>query len=188
LGRIFARFSSNNDVESLVRRPEDFRVRHRFGVRERFAVEVGAVVSGDPTTGLREVNLWAAGQELCCDDNAAFVPQFCLSVEATITWLLSESDRSLPYPELSPEENHRRLWAAEYGDRSQYTFMDWGPTTDNMFALLFRRGPDAILTVEFCRPTHVRPDELGQVFVSELPEREVLRVLHQAVCILRSGK
>lgn len=166
---------------------EGFRVRHRFGERERFAVEVGAVVGGGPTTGLREVDLWAAGRELCCDDNAAFVPQFCFSVEATVAWLLSDKDRSLPYPELSPEENHRRLSAGEYESCSPYRFLDWGPTTDNLLALLFRRGPVAIVTVEFWRQTHPRPDELGQVFVAELPERDLLRSLHQAVCVLRSG-
>ena len=160
---------------------------HRFGDRERFAVEVGQVVDSSPTMGMRIVDLWAAGIVLCCDDNTAFVPQFCMSVEATITWLLSENDRSLPYPDLSPEENHRRLWAAEYGERSRFIFMNWGPTTDNLLALLFRRGQDAIITVQFGRETHPRPEEIGRVFVAELSEREVLRCLHQAVCVLRSG-
>lgn len=162
-------------------------MQHRFGSRERFAVEVGAVVSGGPTTGLREVILWAAGRELCCDDNHVYVPQFCGAVEATITWLLSDDARRLPHPDLSPAENHRRLQAGEYEDRRPYRFMNWGPTTDNLCALLFRRGADAIITFEFCRPPHPRPDELGQVFVAEALEREVLRVLHQAVCVLRSS-
>jgi len=155
---------------------------HCFGDRERFAVEVG------PALGefrLRVVDLWVAGVELCCDDNQAFVPQFGFSMEREITRLLSDNDRSLPHLELSPEENHRRLWAG--GDYDPYTFMDWGPTTDNLLALLFRCGPTAIITVEFCRRSHPRPDELGRVFVAELPEREVLRALHQAVCVLRSG-
>lgn len=160
-------------------------MEHRFGDRDRFAIEVGPVLYNDLRG--RVVDLWAAGRELCCDDNNAFVPQFCMSVEATITWLLSDHDRGLPYPELTPEENHRRLWAEEYGERSRFTFMDWGPTTDNLFALLFRRNADAIITVEFCRKTHPRPDEIGRVFVAVLPERDVLRALHQAVCVLRSG-
>lgn len=162
-------------------------MRKRFGNRDLFAIEVGAMVSGEPKMGLREVDLWVAGRELCCHDNAAFVPQFCLSVEATITWLLCDEDRSLPYPDLSPEENHRRLWAAEYEDRSPYRFMDWGPTTDGLGGLLFRRDPSAIITVEFRRPTHPRPEERGRVFVAELPEREVIRSLHQGVCALRSA-
>jgi hypothetical protein len=161
---------------------------HRFGDRERFAIEPGQVLQGTPTTGLRVVELWAAGRELCCDDDHAFVPQFCLSVESTITWLLSDHDRSFPHPESSPQVNHRRLRAGEYEDRSRYVFMDWGPTTDNLASYLFRRGPDAVITFEFWRPTHPRPDELGQVFVAELPERTLLRSLHQAVCVLRSGE
>ena len=160
---------------------------HRFGDRERFAIEPGQVLQGTATTGLRVVELWAAGREVCCDDDHAFVPQFCMSVEATITWLLSDHDRSFPHPELSPEGNHRRLQDGEYEDRCRYFFMDWGPTTDNVASYLFRRGADAVITFEFWRPTHPRPDELGRVFVAELPERELLRSLHQAVCVLRSG-
>jgi hypothetical protein len=65
--------------------------------------------------------------------------------------------------------------------------LDWGPTTDNVQSFLFRRGPDAVITFEFCRESHPRPEEVGQVFVAQLPERELLRVLHQAVCALRRG-
>src|SRR4051812_47631465 len=105
---------------------------HRFGDREQFAMEVGPVIDGSPTMGGRVVDLWAAGRELCCDDNNAFVPQFCMSVESTITWLLSDHGRSFPHPDLSPEENHRLLQAGEYEDRKDYFFLDWGPTTDNV--------------------------------------------------------
>jgi hypothetical protein len=131
--------------------------------------------------------LWAAGRELCCDDDCAFVPQFCMSVESTIAWLLSDHDRSLPYPELSPEDNHRRLCEKEYGDRQVYRFLNWGPTTDNVRAFLFRRGADAIITFEFWRETHRRPDEIGRVFVAVIPERQLLHSLRQAVRALRTG-
>jgi hypothetical protein len=160
---------------------------HRFGDRERFAIEVGAVVSGNPTTGLRKVDLWVDGRELCCVDNNAFVPHFCLQVESFITQLLSDDDRNQPHLDMSPEENHRRLCLVEYEFCRPYIFMDWGPTTDNLRSFLFRRSQDAIITVEFSRTTHSRPDELGQVFMTVLPQRDVLRILHQAVCVLRRG-
>jgi hypothetical protein len=156
-----------------------------FGDRDLFAVEVGPIVHEHPQ-GL-VVDLWLSGRELCCDDNHVFVPQFCNSVEATITWLLSDYDRSLPYPELSPEENHRKLFLGEREERSRFSFMEWGPTTDNQTAMLFRRGQNAIITVEFRREAHPRPEELGRVFVAELSDRYVLRSLHQAVCELRNG-
>lgn len=161
---------------------------HQFGDREQFAIEPGQVLQGDSTTGFRVVELWAAGRELTCDDNAAFVPQFCASVEGTITWLLSDYNRSLPYPDLSPADNHRRLRAAEDNrEYLAYRFMDWGPTTDNVASLIFRRGQDAVITFEFWRKAHPRPNELWQVFVVELPERVLLHSLHRAVCVLRSG-
>jgi len=160
---------------------------HKFGDRERFAIEPGRVLDGTPTNGVRVVELWAAGRELSCDDNHAYVPQFCESVESTITWLLSEHDRSLPAPDLSPEENHRRVRETRYHDRIRFVFMDWGPTTDNLRSFLFRRGLDAVITFEFPRETHPRRDEIGRVFVAELPERQLLHALHQAACVLRSG-
>ena len=162
-------------------------MNHRFGGRARFAIEPGPLLSGEPTTGVRVVQLWAAGRELCCDDNHAFVPQFSMSVEATITWLLSDHDLSFPYPELSPEENHRRSRAGEHEERSRHVFMNWGPTTDNLCSFLFRRRADVVITFEFWREARPRPEEIGRVFVVELPERELPRSLHQAVCVLRSG-
>jgi len=133
------------------------------------------------------VDIWAAGVELTCDDNAAFVPQFCHAVEATVTWLLSELNLNLPYPELSPEGNHRRLHEGEWHDLRSYRFMDWGPTTDNVLSFIFSRGTDMLITFEFLRETHPRSEEIGKVFVAEMPERQLLRCLHQAVSVLRSG-
>jgi hypothetical protein len=159
----------------------------KFGERNLFALEVGPPSDDRPTMGMRDVDIWAAGIELTCDDNSAFVPQFCMSVEATITWLLSDDDRSMPYPELTLEENHRRLRAEDYGECSPFFFMDWGPTTDNLANFLFRRGSEMLLTFEFWRAEHPRPSELGKVFVVAVPERKLIRCLHQAVCVLRSG-
>lgn len=160
---------------------EGFPVRHRFGDRERFAAQIDSVRE---ELRVRVVDLWAAGVSLCREDNAVYVPAFCLSVEAAVTWLLSDGDgdRALPHPDLSAEENHRRLRAGGYEERSPYRFLDWGPTTDGLFALLFRRGGEVVLTVQFVDPPHEE-----QVFVAEMPERELLRVLHQTVCVLRNG-
>ncbi len=159
-------------------------IHHRFGHPSQFAIEIGP-----PTSQLREVDLWAAGVLLTCDDDLAYLPTFSWSMEATLTWLLKDHDRSLPYPELSPEENHRRLQLGEYEDRERFFFLNWGPTTDNVLALLFRRGTDLILTFEFWRPTHPRPEEIGKVFVVEMPERDLLRCLLQSLCtLLREAK
>ena len=58
-----------------------------FGDKQRFAVEVGEF-RGD-SDRLRRVDLWAAGRWLTCDDNTAFVPQFCMSVQDTLSWIQS---------------------------------------------------------------------------------------------------
>lgn len=153
-----------------------------LGNKQRFAAEVGEYCDGDPQ--LRRVDLWAAGIWLTCDDNAAFVPQFRMSVEGTVDWLRSGCDLTMPFPGLSPEEVHRRLLDVDDGSRERFWFPMWGPTTDNVTGHLFRVGDRLVIPFEFWRPTHPRPDELGRVFVAELPEAELLRALDQMLAAL----
>lgn len=155
----------------------------RFGHPWHFAIEVEGP---HPTSNiLHRVDLWAARQLLTCDDHWAFVSQFCRSLEHAIGWLLNDPDVPFPWPDLSPAENHRRLLETNDHRRQRHRFLDWGPTTDNVAAFLFLRDRDAIITFEFGRPTHHKPEDLGHVFVAELPERELLRVLHAAASYLR---
>jgi hypothetical protein len=163
-----------------------------FGDRSRFCIEVGPAVADRPPAELRRVDVWAADRWLTCDDNLAFLPSFTASVAGTLGWLLTYSDAfSLrrPHPELSVADNHRRLLVyAEAGDNRDhltYRFMcNWGPTADNVMAHVFLEGRRAYLPFSFWREHHHDPSELGQVFVVELPEREVLWVLHKAAWAL----
>jgi hypothetical protein len=155
-----------------------------FGDESRFAIEVGE--SCDDTGVLRRVDVWAAGIWLTCDDNIVNVPHFvgCLT-HAVDGLLVDPTYRRLvrPYPELSVEDNSRRLRAEAEEDNTDllaYLFMDWGPTADNVTMLLFREGGTAYLPFAFWRPEHHKPSQLGQVFVATLPERELALVLHQA--------
>jgi hypothetical protein len=166
----------------------------RFGDRRRFAAEVGEFYAKGPTAALRRVDLWAAGRWLTCDDHTAFVGQFLGSVEHSLEWLRSGPDLSLPFPGLSPEETFRRLYATNDLDDEEtwlrerfWHLLRWGPTTDNLSALLFRRGDHLLITFEFWRETHPNPDERGVIFVAELPESELLDVLEQLRDALRSG-
>ncbi len=93
--------------------------------------------------------------------------------------------RGRPHPELSIEENFRRLRTdAEADNAEYYGFMDWGPTADNVSMLLFQEGNIAYLPFTFWRPSHRKPLELGKVFVAELPEWELARVLLDATCAI----
>jgi hypothetical protein len=156
-----------------------------FGTKDRFAMKVGDFY---PTNrSLRLVEIWAAGQHLSCDDSWAYLPVFCTDLDWSIAAILTDRDRSLPWPELSPAETHRRLYNIDDGKREQFwDLLHWGPTTDNVSPLLFQRGQNVILTFEFWRPTHHNPADLGKIFTVELPERELLRVLHGASVFLRS--
>jgi hypothetical protein len=157
-------------------------VAELFGDKKRFAAEVGEF--SDDSTQLRRVDLWAAGRWLTCDDNTAYVPQFCMSVQGTVNWLQSGCDLSLPLPGLSPVETHRRLLDIDDGSREQFWFPRWGPTTDNVTAHVFRVGDRLVIPFEFWRPLHPRPEEFGQVFVAELPESELVNVLEKMLAAL----
>jgi hypothetical protein len=166
-----------------------------YGERERFAIEIGSPDREHPTTGLREVDVYAAGRWLTCDDNTAHVGLFVGCAEGVISRLLTDptfEDWSRPYPDLSIEDNYRRLLAdAEAGSNEEYLrrrILHWGPLTDNISNCLFREGLTAYLAFSFWRPTHHDPSELGQVFIAELPERELLLILHRAAWDLAEGR
>jgi|GEM_PF-3482206 len=174
-------------LPSLFVRPrEGIGVAKRwFGDRSRFAVALGEF-SGD-NDSYCEVDVWAADCWLTCDDNHAYIPHFAGMLERSVRYLLREPPEyrrtQRPYPELSPADNHRRLCTDAKTDNSEYLdyrFMDWGPTADNVRMHLFREGDTAFLPFSFWRAGHHKPAELGQVFVAELPWRELAAVLHDA--------
>lgn len=155
-----------------------------FGVRERFAITIGDFVGeGDSH---RTVDVWAAGCWLTCDDNTAYVPHFAGLLQRAVGMLLHDASSYRPvgrlYPDLSPADNYRKLCddANDDGLAHHFRFMDWGPTADNVSSLIFLEGEMAYLPFEFTRPDHHKPSERGQVFVAELPWRELAEVLHRA--------
>jgi hypothetical protein len=154
-----------------------------FGQLGRFAITVGEILSDNG--GSRRVDVWAARRWLTCDDNNVYVPHFAGCLQSAVGSLLSNPEfrRGRPYPELSVEDNYRRLRADAETDNTEfwsYRFMHWGPTADNVSMLLFREGGMAYLPFSFLRSDHHVPAELGQVFVAELPEWELATVLHDA--------
>jgi hypothetical protein len=160
-------------------------VGHLFGNISRFAIEVGDFLN--ETKQFRRVDVWAADHWLTCDDNHAFVSPFIGKLKGTLGRLLRDPQYSVkmgrPFPELSPGENHKRLCADAVTDNTEYlyySFMDWGETTDKVRMHLFREGGTAFLPFSFWRETHHDSSELGQVFVAELTEWELLSVLHEA--------
>lgn len=101
-----------------------------LGDKSRFAAEVG-----EPSA-LCQVDLWAAGKRLTCDDNMAYVPQFRRDVLDTAAWLRSGKGVFLPYAGLSAEATHRRFRQhagddgeseADYELRSRHRVLLWGP-------------------------------------------------------------
>lgn len=163
-------------------------MRQSFGHPARFAITLGGFWGeGD---AIRVVDVYAADRWLTCDDNHAYVPHFAGMLKRSVGRLLDEPQyRTIarPFPELSPADNHRRLCADAVTDNSQYLdyrFMDWGPTADNVSMHYFRESDTAFLPFSFSRADHHDPAELGQVFVAELPWRELACVLHEAAWAL----
>ncbi|MDG4857757.1 hypothetical protein P8605_06240 [Streptomyces sp. T-3] len=165
-----------------------------LGDKNGFAAEVGA-----RDDALCRVDLWAAGKWLTCDDNSVFVSQFRRDVLATAAWLRSGQGSPLPFDGLSPEATHRRLidragaddeTEADYALRSQFRVLNWGPTTDNVTAHLFRDADHLALTLQFWRGEHLNkhPEDAGEVFVAEIPTMEFVGILEDLVAVLDDGQ
>jgi len=161
-----------------------------FGDESRFAMCLkGRFESESPSNRL--VDVYAAGRWLTCDDNSVFVPHFAGMLKHEVGRMLLMDSRRYsprPYPDLSFTENYQRLRktaSGAEGDEVDYQhfrhalFMDWGPTADNVSALLFREGDTAYIPFAFWRPEHHDPTELGQVFVAEVPFWELAGILHE---------
>jgi hypothetical protein len=160
-----------------------------FGDKARLAVEVGDW-SGP---ALRRVDLWAAGQWLTCDDNTVYVPQFRRAVSKTAAGLRAGHGESLPFAGLSTSAAHRRIISGEGNEeeddalRTRFRiFSDWGPTTDNVEALLFRDGERVEITWHFWREAHLRrhPEHTGTVFAVEIRAAELAAILGDLVAAL----
>lgn len=162
-----------------------------LGDKSRFAAEVG-----EPGA-LCEVDLWAAGKWLTCDDNMAYTPQFRRDVLDTASWLRSGAGVPLPYAGLSAEATHRRFRQhagddeseVDYQLRSTCRVLLWGPTTDNVLAHLFREEDQLVITLEFWREKHLlsRPEDRGAVFVARIPSGEFIGILEGIAAALDAG-
>ena len=151
-----------------------------FGNKSRFAIGADEECSQSDLLG---VDVWAASTLLTCDDRTVYVPQFVNSVKSEIRRFLfgPEIVGRRPYPELSIEDNFRRLRNDSNDiDFFQYQFMGWGPTADNVRMALFCEGEMAYLPFEIWRRGRHDQSQLGRVFVAEVLLSELARVLHDA--------
>ncbi len=155
-----------------------------FGQLSKFAITIGDFQGeGD---AFRVVDVYAAGRWLICEDNHVYVPFFAGMLAASVRRIIDEPrhrSAGLLFQNLSPAENHRHLCDEATEDNSrylEYRFMAWGETSDNVVMHYFREDDTAFLPFSFWRENHHQPSELGQVFVAELPWRELASILHDA--------
>jgi len=160
-----------------------------FGSQAEFQIVIADPKPGEMESGHRTVEIYGAGRWLTCDDNTVKVPHFPVLIGCTLSRLLTPGGLEFPYPGLSAEETHRRLLEGGNDVASfSYRFLNWGPTTDNVSSHIFRRRADVVLTFSFWRESHPYPNELGMVFVTEMPERDLLQILHEAEMALFLGQ
>ena len=160
----------------------------RFGDRARFAVEVGEVWPPPPapaTGELRTVDLWAAGKWLTTDDNTAFLPTFIGFLRSSAAEVRRREVSPCPFPERSPEEVFRLLYADDETDfRQQFWLMHWGETVDNVTSYAYLDGDDLVIVFSHWRADHPFPEDLGKVFVARIPADEFAAVLDEAADLL----
>jgi hypothetical protein len=161
-----------------------------FGFTSRFAIHLlDSHRHNEPA--LCRIEAWAAHRCLTADEHYAYLPSLIGDLQWTIASLQCHpraASIARPFLELSAAENHRRLAAdAAVGDNRDYLayrFLQGEPTGDNVVMHLFREGGIAYLPFSFCRDDHQPASELGQVFVAELLDWELARVLHDAAWTL----
>jgi hypothetical protein len=79
---------------------------------------------------------------------------------------------------------------ADFAFRRRFRVLDWGPTTDNVTAHLFRDGNGSLMTVHCRRDEHLleHPEHVGEVFVAEVPTAEFVGILQGLVAVLDGGQ
>jgi hypothetical protein len=151
-------------------------------------VEVGEVwpPPPSPATGeLRTVDLWAAGKWLTTDDNTAFLPTFIGFLRSTAAKVRRREVSPCPFPERSPEEVFRLLYADDETDfREQFWLMHWGETVDNVTSYAYLDGDDLVIVFSHWRAEHPFPEDWGKVFVARIPAAEFAAVLDEAADLL----
>jgi hypothetical protein len=150
-----------------------------FGNRATFAVDVGPLDSSD----LRTVDLWAGGTLLTPVDNMAFVPAFTHLMRSSAARVRQGKVPNRPYPWLSPEENFRRLHADQTEFSERYWFLHWGETVDNVAAYAYLNG-DLMIPFTFWRADHPSPQEIGKVFLAQIPPQDLVEILEAAADFL----
>lgn len=155
----------------------------KIGDRSRFAFEIGPP---DPTHSSRRMDIWAAGKCITYRDNSVYVFHVAGEILNVIRSFLGVEDWARPFRDLSAVENHLRLQAEE--EYSRCRILDWGPTTDDVYAHLFCENGLVQITFAFHREDYPVPEDIGKVFVAELLETEFLGVLLEGHWLLANGR
>nr|WP_245871036.1 hypothetical protein [Asanoa hainanensis] len=134
---------------------------------------------------MRTVDLWAGGKWLTTDDNTVFLPVFINFLRSTAAQVDRRDVSPCPFPERSPEEIFRLLYADDETDfREQFWLLHWGETVDNVTSYVYLDGDDLVIVFSFWRADRPIPEDLGKVFVARIPPDEFVVVLEQAADLL----
>lgn len=123
----------------------------------------------------------------------AYVQQFRRAVLNTAAWLRSGDGSPSPFVGLSPEAAHRHLMSLADDDepRSRFRLLNWGPTTDDVIAHVFRDGERLLRTTQFWREAHLlrHPEHADEVFTAEVPAVEFIGILEDlAASVANQGR
>ncbi|MET8123460.1 hypothetical protein [Micromonospora sp. NPDC005189] len=135
-------------------------MRHCFGDRATFAVEVGEIQA----LPLCTIDLWVAGKRLTIDDNSAFVPSLSHAMRSSAAQVRRRDVRPCPFPGRAPEEIFRLLHADETELREQFWFLRWGEIVDNVSTYAYLDQHELVIVFSFWRASHPSPEDLGKIF------------------------
>ena len=86
-----------------------------------------------------------------------------------------------------PEQMHAQLAAIPFEQQNGFRFLDWGPTTDNLTAFIFRGDGSFVVTMQSSAVALGSSVGLDAVFSIELEEAELVGVMKEALACLRDA-
>lgn len=166
-----------------------------IGNKSTFAFDIG---QKRLETEIRTVDIVIDNQYVCCDDNTVFLPQFTASMERDIERIVQNDWHKYHkyFEGKSISEIHefilrtRTEGSKEYGIEDDsiyplYSFLNWGPTTDNLCCFIIPWNDRHYLTYQFWRPEHYNKSEIGTVQNVQIELNEIEKTLEKAISELK---
>ena len=159
-----------------------------IGDKTTFCFEIGEKSDSQ----MRVVNIFIGGENICCEDNSVYLPQFINSICLSANYIRRKIDyyKYINYfSGMTLEDAHNFLLSTRDSDSPNYNLenddfygcyrvFEWGATTDNVACFLVPLNGVLYLTYSFFSQSGV--DSNNKVFGAVVTPYEIVRVIERA--------